>query len=476
MASNDDVSTPSAAYKAMAAKWDLAETILGGTHSLRAAGRKYLPQFPRETDKAYEARLALTILTRNMFEEASNKITGKVFKNPVAVENVPSIAEEWLDDIDLVGNSLTRFAQGIFRTALQKGMAHVLVDYPKVPASATRADEKRMGARPYLVRLEPEDVIAVYTKIVDGIERVQHVRYRHTSIERDGWGEKTVERIHVREPGIYQIWEKIKDQDNKESWVMIESGSVTIQDVPFVTFYANRTGVMMAKPPLESVADITLAHWQTGSDYRNILSAVMFPIFYATGIDKGEGDGIAIGPQTLLMAANPGAKFGYAEHSGAAVEVGRKELEDLETRAEKAAMGLFIPKSGNLPATTTAINSAENNSVAQDMAAGLEDALQAMLDFMAEFAKLPSLGDVSVSKSFDSELGATDMDKLLMMYDRGIVSGDAVRQAAKARNVLPEDFDEEADALKRQEEDLAKMAGNADDEDEDETDDIDEAA
>lgn len=56
------VQDPSPAVTAMAAEWPISEALLGGTASMRRAGQAFLPKWPNEEQKAYDARLATATL------------------------------------------------------------------------------------------------------------------------------------------------------------------------------------------------------------------------------------------------------------------------------------------------------------------------------------------------------------------------------------------------------------------------------
>lgn len=437
--------------------WGLADALLGGTAALRSAGETYLPKFKREAEDDYKARLKQTTLTRNMFNDAVQKYTGKVFSNPVVVEN--SSKPEWIDDIDMRGTNLSRFARDLFSTCLAKSIVHILVDNTKAPAAdraRTVAEEQSLGIRPYFVKIEPEDLIAAYGEEVNGVFTLTHIRWRSSATERDGFDEKVIERIYVREPGIYQVWRKQVANDKTE-WIMENEGTVSITPIPLVTFYAEKKGLMRARPPLESVAETTKAFWQTYSEYRNNLSACMFPIFTGTGIELDEGESLTVGPNHALTSPNKDAKLGWAEHTGAGVESGRKELEDLERRASIQATELMRPKA-DVTATGRSIDANDTNSVLQDMAAGLEDVLSQALYFMEQFSKA-KMGKVQVNKDFGADLTLEDFKRVLDMYDRSIVSPKAVVEAAMRVGVLPDDFNYEEDQTLAVANDMARTFG-----------------
>lgn len=119
----------SAAYRAMSGYWALAAALTGGTETLKAAGEKYLPQMKRETDGDYKTRLAAAVLTANMFTDAIKKFVSKVFSSAIVVED--EVKGDWINDIDLCGNNLNKFARDVFSTGVNKSMVHILVDHTR---------------------------------------------------------------------------------------------------------------------------------------------------------------------------------------------------------------------------------------------------------------------------------------------------------------------------------------------------------
>src|SRR5690606_3572271 len=74
----------SADYKAMAPYWETVTDVLGGTQAMRANGRRYLPQFPNESDKNYDYRIKNAKFT-NLFADISGDLASKPFAKEVGL-------------------------------------------------------------------------------------------------------------------------------------------------------------------------------------------------------------------------------------------------------------------------------------------------------------------------------------------------------------------------------------------------------
>ncbi len=154
-----DISTPHLDYPSLLAAWDINDALMGGTLCLRQQGETYLPRWTNEDKHSYQQRLSVATLLP-AYEETLKNNLGRVFSEPTQLsESTPVVMVEYCQDIDLLGNRLDVWAQAYFSLALQYGVAHALVDYPRVEALKTRAEEKARGARPYAVLINPRQVI-----------------------------------------------------------------------------------------------------------------------------------------------------------------------------------------------------------------------------------------------------------------------------------------------------------------------------
>jgi len=153
-----DISTPNLDYGNMVQAWDINDALMGGTLYMRQLGEAYMPRWPKEDKEDYIKRLEVSTLLP-AYEETINQNVGRVFAEPVQLgEKVPDRLREYAKDIDMEGTRLDVWAQSFFALAMQYGLSHALVDYPRVDAEQvrTKADEKATGARPY-VTMEVED-------------------------------------------------------------------------------------------------------------------------------------------------------------------------------------------------------------------------------------------------------------------------------------------------------------------------------
>lgn len=458
----EDPSTPSLFYSKMAERWSIISDVLGGTEAMREAGETHLPKHMHEPDDVYDERLDTSVFL-NMTELTLDFLTGKPFNEPVQLmEDVPEELVEFAEDIDLQGNNLDHFAQEWFREALAKGFSHVLVETPADPGGEIRtlADQREYNIRPYWVHIKPENLIAAEAVRIRGIETLTHVRFFEHETVRDGYEEK--EEIFVRvmdlvdligdnNPEDFRVevrrYKKTKRQQNGSVWVLDEEPRMTdLKKIALVTFYTNRKGFMESKPPLLDLAYLNITHWQSGSDQRSILTVSRFPMLAGSGVTDYENEKTIVGPHGLLLADDPQGRFYYVEHSGAAIEAGRKDMKDLEEQMALYGAQLLKPRPDRETATARSMDENSTTSSLKRMTFSFMDALEQCMQLSAEMSGHESGGSVRVNTDFSlSETEIVDLQTLVTARKDGEISHSAFIAELKRRGVLHEDFSVEDD-------------------------------
>lgn len=454
----EDPSTTSGAYERMAPRIDLVNALMGGTEAMRAAGETYLPREQAESDANYRSRLGRAVLL-NYFQRTVESLVGKPFSKPIQLESdVPPELVKLSENIDRLGNHTNVFARRWFRDGLVKGLSHVMVEFPNTVEQpvVTLEDEKNAANNPYFIHIPPEDVLAAYGTIENGVEKLTHVRIRECEVVREGFEEYTIERVRVLEPGTWVLWRRVQKR-----WEIENQGKTTLDVIPLVTFYAEREDFMVARPPLTDLANVNIAHWQSASDQRNILTVARFPMLAMSGATDDESK-VVIGPRQLLSSINPDSKYYYVEHTGKAIESGRTDLEDL--KSDMAILGVeLLQKSGSVTATAKAIDSAENISMLQDMTLRFSDALEQAYGLLARWLNIKAGGgSLTVNSNFGLKLNQeADLATIQKARETREISHQHYITELKRRSVLADDFDVEADQKLLDEESTKLLAEQA---------------
>lgn len=456
-----DPSTVSTAYRIMTPRWDKMRSLLGGTEAMRLAGKTYLPQHAAEKENAYNERLARATLY-NVTELTLESWVGRPFSEPIRnSEDMPEQIAMLTEDIDMQGNDLTVFARTWFRDGLAKAFSHVMIDMPRKQPKPdgmprTLADDRAENLRPYWVHIPPENLIFAHSEVVNGVEKLTHVRIMETDSVRIGFTETFVRRIRVLEPGIVRIYEEqdVRGRKKKE-WVLVEEFATDINFVPIVTFYANREDFMLGKSPLSDLADLNISHWQGSSDQTSILTVARFPMLALSGGVDEKGT-LEVGPRKWLWTPDAQGKFYYVEHSGKAIGAGRQDLLDLQEQMAEYGAEFLKKRPGGATATARALDSAEATSPLQDVTRRFIDSVNLALSYTAEWLKMDSGGTVEMVTEFGPEtVESADLDALKAARATRDISRETYLFELKRRGVLDEDFDADEDQHELEEETTA---------------------
>jgi hypothetical protein len=366
----------SPAYKRQEDEWLMINTLLGGTGEMRKANTRYLPMLKNETKLQYETRLYKSVLAP-FFKRAVNFSAGKAFFKPLRIESAVEKGEISdnmqlvIEDANRKNDSLAKFAHTAFKSAWAKGLGYIYVEAPAFDSNEikTEAQMKAGKYRPYMLYLPAEDVLDIEIDEQGNIIYVKMIE-RYTDFNKAT--NVTEERIRLRvvTPEWIGVYEQPKPVTGATQSITAvyslvgESMPNKIGKVPLVPIY---TGEKQAEFECASafidLAYTNVQYYQDESTHESAISAAEFPILCLTGGDASE---ITIGPFKLVGVKDPAAKLVYVEHSGAALEAGRKNLEELRTKAAYCGMKVLSGDTANGADTQTAteaeIESIDTNS------------------------------------------------------------------------------------------------------------------
>ncbi|HWG06005.1 MAG TPA: DUF4055 domain-containing protein [Beijerinckiaceae bacterium] len=423
----------------MAKNWPLIDALAGGTPAMRAAGQTYLPKFPKEDDLDYRNRLNASVLFP-AFNRTSSVLAAKPLSRPMTVTGVSNRVEGWLDNIDMLGTPAALFAGEIMLACLRHGIDGVLVTFPNVAPDTTRTveEEQRAGVRPYMVRYPAQTILGWHAQRNDQGAYLTQLRLMELVDVADGdWNTFKVKQVRVLYPGRWETWRETQAEGSAKQWTKQQEGVTTLSFIPFVFFYGLREDFGIGKPPLLDLAHMNVQHWQSSSDQQNILHVSRVPILFGKGFT--DGDEIVIGSSHATTTSNTDADLKYVEHTGAAIEAGRQEIQDLEDQMRQAGAELTTQRPA-VATTATAIRSDDegNRSTLQQIAEQFEESFELCLEFMGAWVKEESDPEVQLYKDFGSaNLGEKGGDLLLRAARDGHVSSETTFEALRRADVIP---------------------------------------
>ena len=304
----------------------IIDDLMGGTKAMRAASDIYLPRWPLEDEKTYNARLAVSTLFPAL-RETVGQMTGRVFAERLNEAEIDKDVAAFTDNVDMIGNNLDIFSSKVFSIGLQHGVSYIVIDYLKSDNAVTQADVQAQGLRPFASVLTVHDVIGWRTENVRGVEKLVNFRYKRKVVEyTNDFTEEEIDEVVLLTNESHTVYRK----NEGGQFVEYESHPLSVnnkplRDVPVLAFYTNKTGFFTASPPLEDLAFLNVKHWQSQSDQDNILHTARVPLLARIGAEDSaaddDEDDVQIGGSTIDVPIGGDVK--YIEHSGAAIQSGR---------------------------------------------------------------------------------------------------------------------------------------------------------
>lgn len=456
--SEHPVSKPGRYWVSMSPTWDLVDTLWGGTRAMRDAGKLYLPQEPAEDEAAYFNRLGRSVLTP-YYPDTLKKLVGKILKRPVVLEDdVPASVLRYVDDVDAQGTDINEWTRKVALAAYNHGVTFILVDYPNTERlqqergqPLTREDELRGTVRPYAVHVLAPQILGWKSEVVNGQVVLTQVRILMRTEEdsaEDEFTQVEVKRVHVWEIGRVRIYREVTDEDGKTNWLLESDNTVTLDRIPIIPVYGQFVDFMKGEPPLLDVAHLNVTHWQSDSDQRNILHVARVPLLFGSGLgDQERGDfQIQVGPNTMTLGPQ-GSDMKFVEHSGAGIEAGANDLDEISQRIAKLGLNMVVRRaSGDVTATARALDQSETDSPLGMFARHLESKLEEMLDWFGWYLGNgeDGGGHVTLHKDFSISMrDADDIKALAEMRARGDLSQLTYWEELRRRGLLHDEFDPE---------------------------------
>ncbi|HEY9747453.1 MAG TPA: DUF4055 domain-containing protein [Allocoleopsis sp.] len=464
-----------AAYRQQASLWRYLDDVFSGSEAwlgrdeqgkihVTPKAKVYLPQEPAEPGDAYLSRLARSPFD-DRFAQSVRKFVNLIFANGVRIEGAPSqlysqneqglVSGHWLS-LDNQGTHGDLFLIELAIAVMRRGHTFLLVDFP--PADGvirTHADFLASGRRPYWVHYHATDVIHWRTTKVGGRTVLAQVTLQERSLIPDGdFGEREETFYRVLRPGRFDVYTIAgegsqqrsthhPDKSGVSGFVQPNGAIQPLRFIPLIPFYGGlREGFFCSRPPLKSLADLNVTHYQVKSDHLQKIHKCCMPIPVIRDAFSN-GEDVSLGPNTLLHIRDPQGGFSWEEPSAGSIEQSRKEVLDLEAAMDVLSAAYLSDPGDRQAATTTLMQSVELESSLQAFATQFAEGINQALAIHAFYLGQQSGGRVTLSGEVVREKGR-DSQMLLAysaMGDRRQLSRRSLLQLLKDQQFLPESFD-----------------------------------
>lgn len=468
-------------YSAGATRWKRARDAADGQDAIHAGGAAYLPKLSGQTDDEYRAYQG-----RALFYGATGRtvdgMSGLVFRKAPTMD-LPEAVAYLEDDVDTSGTPMVAFSEKVVEELLKVGRIGLLVDFPSVQGVRTVAEEKQLGARPYVKTYCAESVLnwkiervgtrSVLTMAVLA-EEAEIEKDEYESVREKRW---RVLRLALGQDGqraySQELWRKKNNvgSNTADQYEMVDGYPVfpmmagkRMDFIPFLVCGPMGVDFCVAKPPILDLADVNISHYKSTADYEHGLHFTGLPTPIITGHQFDQGEKFALGSSEVKAFPNPEAKASFLEFSGKGLESLSKRLQEKE--AMMAALGarmLGAEKRAAEAAETAAIHRSGENGVLGSLAIAAGAAISKALNWCIRWAGVTAEAKVELNTDYlPAGMTAQDITALVQAWQAGAIDHETLFDNLQRGEIAKQGdtFEEMKGRLETEGPSLGTMGGN----------------
>jgi hypothetical protein len=388
-----------------------------------------------EETEAYEVRKTRA-LTRfePLYGHYVDVTVGTALRKGVSVpENPGGKWQDFFDNVNLEGESITSFTKTLLTKALNGGVVGLMADYPQLTQEQRQSRSLTEGVRPYFTCIPVEDILDCGSEIgqlriggkITYEVKVNYLRIKSEKRVRSAENqhfERVIPTIVVYDliaedqeneyDGIaldhrfvrVRIYEKNMEAVGDEYQLPLTSENIFNLTVGFIAFQpcygGKKEAFCRARPLHYDIARLNLSHWATACDLNDTIHFNASPMLTATGVKADEN--IFGGPARSLISENTNARFGQISPGMEGAETTLKELARLEAAMDRlAAIAMAPGKTLAESGFAKLLDRAQSDSQLAILLGSLQDSLNKALKFLTGFSPsdYPEI-EISISKDF----------------------------------------------------------------------------
>ncbi len=469
-------------YDVSAADWLRARDVLAGEDAVKAGGEKYLPRLDSQTDEEFAAYVNRASFF-NATARTSEAYQGLIFRRPPFVKlpeggsGLGRAMEEFANDADMLGTSLTAYAKMVVGDVIGLGRAGTLVDW-----------ESEAEQRAYAVFYRAEQIINWRVERVNGRSVPTLVVLREVAEGASGSGQddfeaSPVEQIRVlrllvgNEGDVFcrvEVWQEKERpwsawaglRRAKKEWVLVESRlprrlGRPLPLIPFVFHGPRHSRPDVDRGPLEDIVAVNLDHYRLDADFKHGLHFTALPTAWVSGFDKGAS--LRIGSSSAWVSETPGATAGFLEFTGQGLTTFERAM-DRDERLMTVLGSRMLEEAKRVGETATAIELRQSGeySILGGVAFSVSESLTQVLRWVYWWNSTEELPDdvsdtqvlMQLNTDFSTKgLASQDVQAIVAAWQAGAISQDTMHELFRRGEVLPEGRtnSEEAALIKRDE-------------------------
>lgn len=435
-------------YKAHLHRWELVRSIVN-SHAER---------FIRDVDindsarsKSYKEGAILT----NFTALTKEGLTGLVFRRDPKIE-LPDELQYLKEDAVGDDRGLAALAKQSLGEVMVTGRAGLLTDFPRSKGGVSIADTEDLKAR--ILPYKSENIINWNIERVNDKAVIKFIVLFEPTLElqEDGFEWALVDKyrlLSLDDEGNYYQALYNEDLELVDFVYPTDKSGKNLKEVPFAFIGAADNNEEIDKAPLYDLAVLNIGHYRNSADYEESVFVVGQPTIFVSG-----SWGIEEFKEALPQGIKFGSRAGYFLGEGgnaSLVQANPNQLaeEAMKSKLKQAAFigaRLISEPGGRETAEAARLRYSSQNSALHTIVLNVDAAIDKSLGFCTLFmggdeeAIIFKLNRQFYDETADPQLIAQS----IMLFDRGLVSREEIRDDLKQKNVLDidktiEELDEE---------------------------------
>lgn len=457
-------------YKAHLERWKLVRSVVDNDAT----------RFIRDVDPSDAVRNSQyksgAILT-NFTSLTKEGLTGLVYRRAPQIE-LPSELEYLKEDATGDGRGLEQLSKQILGESLTAGRCGVLVDFPRNTGGISIRDTQDLKAK--LIVYRAENIINWEVERKGSKDVIKFVVLFEPTLEHPendpfGWELKEKYRLlALDEEGFYYQAEFSEETDTQGIKYLAEVKRVyptdyngkNLTEVPFCFVGAADNNAEVDKAPLYDIALVNIGHYRNSADFEEAVFVVGQPTIFVSG-----SWGIEEFKEALPQGIKFGSRAGYflGENGNAQlVQANPNQLAQEAMRAKEkqiAAIGarLIAEPGGRETAEAARMRYSSQNSALHTVVLNVDLAIIKALNYCIVYmGGNPESISFKLNRQFYDESADPNLiAQTILLYDRGLISREEIRDDLKQKNVI--DVDKTIEDLEEELANTDPFAGNGGD-------------
>jgi hypothetical protein len=481
------VNTTHPDYDDAAVDWSRARDVLAGEDAVKAGGENYLPRLDSQTDEEFGAYVKRASFF-NATARTSEAYQGLIFRRPPFVKlpeggsGLGQAMQEFANDADMLGTSLTAYAKMVVGDVIGLGRAGTLVDW-----------ESEAEQRAYAVFYPAERIINWRVERVNGRNVPTLVVLQEQAIANPGSDSDEFELEMVEQRRVLRLvaddngepfcrvdlWQEKettsrKLRRGKREWILVESRvprrlGKPLPLIPFVFHGPRHSRPDVDRGPLEDIIAVNLDHYRLDADFKHGLHFTALPTAWVSGFDKGAT--LRIGSSTAWVSETPGANAGFLEFKGQGLETFERAM-DRDERLMTILGSRMLEEAKRVGETATAIELRQSGeySILGGVAFSVSESLTQVLRWVYWWNSTEELPDdvsdtqvlMQLNTDFSTKgLASQDVQAIVAAWQAGAISQDTMHELFRRGEVLPEGRTNEEEATLIKSDERERVAAEA---------------